>query len=209
MIFNDQQLDMLSMIDEGTKEERLHTVSRKAAACQDCRYYKNRKRSVFGSGSPDSKMMVLAEAPGRWENEKGYPFAGKSGGVLDKILAALDMNRKNVYICNVIKCWPGDGNPDPTMTCIKSCRHYLVNQIEIIQPKVIVAAGNYALKGLFGHNFSGIVKETGVVHSYGNISVVPVIHPAAFLRSKEAGVLKEWKLKTWAAWKIARDIAIS
>jgi DNA polymerase len=207
MIFNDSQLDLLAPREEGTPRERLALLAEGAARCTACRYNKNRKTSVFGSGNSSAKLLLVSEAPGRNENRKGLPFVGKAGDVLDKILGGLKLSRKQIYICNIIKCWPGDGNPDPSMTCIKQCRHFLVKQIDIIKPKVIVAAGNFALKGLFGTNYAGITKEVGVERPYLGIPVIPVLHPAAFLRDKDAGILREWKKSTWEAWKHALEIA--
>lgn len=207
MSFNDHQGDLFSVSREGDPEVLIKELETAAARCTSCRYHKNRKKSVFSSGSLDARIMLVAEGPGRNENEKGIPFVGPAGEVLDAILGKLSLKRAHLYICNAVKCWTGEGNPSPSMTCIKTCRHFLVDQIQLVKPAVIVACGNYSLKALFGESFGGIVKETGNVRYYGSTPVVPVIHPAAFLRPKEPTIEKAWKTATMAAWIKAKEIA--
>jgi uracil-DNA glycosylase len=128
----------------------------------------------------------------------------------DKSVYCLEVEDNHNFMTTggvVRNCWPGMGNPDPSMSCIKECRHFMVKQIDIVYPKVIVAAGNYALKGLFGSNFSGITKEVGQERDFLGHTVIPVLHPAAFLRPKDAGILRTWKKSTWAAWQKAAEVA--
>lgn len=206
-MFNDEQSDLFAPRLEGTKKEQLATLAASASACTACSYHKNRRKSVFASGTADAKIMLIAEGPGRNENDTGKPFVGAAGEILEKILTALSLKKTDIYICNIVKCWTGIGNPSPVTKSIKACRHYLVGQIEIVKPKVIVATGNYALIGLLGSNFSGIVKETGNIRKYGKIPVVPTIHPAAFLRPKDEATMLMWKRSTWKAWKLAKELA--
>jgi len=202
----DNQLDLLLNAEGLSPKDALAKIADDAANCVACRHHKSRQQIVFGSGLIDAKIILLGEAPGRNEDKTGLPFTGKSGDLLMKILSKVNLKRTDLYICNVLKCRPKD-NEDPGMTALKACRRYLTQQLMIINPKVIMAAGNWALKGLFLDSFAGIMKEQGVERDYNGIIVLPTLHPAYLLRIEGAPEEKERKEKTLEIWKRAVEIA--
>lgn len=208
MIFRDAQTDLFKPQLEGSKKEILQQVARKAAICNACIHSKNRVKSVFGEGNVNADIMLVGEAPGYNENKTGRPFVGAAGKLLDKILAAKEVHlkRSDIYICNVLKCRPKN-NGDPGMVSVKECRNFLVDQIQTVSPKVIIAAGNWALIGIFGTKFEGITNEAREqnIRSYLGIPVLPVFHPAAILYSQDTNptMCSEQKRITWEVWKKA------
>ena len=202
----DNQLDLLLNADGLAPKDALAKIADDASDCTSCRHHRSRKQIVFGDGPIDAKIILLGEAPGRNEDKTGLPFTGKSGDLLMKILARVNLKRTDLYICNVLKCRPKD-NEEPGMTALKACRRYLTQQLMIVHPKVIIAAGNWALKGLFLESFAGIMKEQGVERDYNGIIVLPSLHPAFLLRSEGSPNEKEYKDKTLAIWKRAVEIA--
>jgi len=202
---HDEQTDLFAAPRTGTKTEKLRQVAEEAAACTKCHHSKTRNVSVFSGGSPEAKIMLIAEAPGRRENKTGKPFTGKAGDKLDEVLAAVKLRRTDIYICNVIKCWPLD-NGEPGTKAMLACRPFLMEQIDIMKPKVIVAMGNWCLKDLFGSSMRGIVRETGTLHHFKGIPVIPCIHTAAILRPRDPSEIRAWKLAMWEAWKKIKEI---
>ncbi|MGC8976659.1 MAG: uracil-DNA glycosylase [Candidatus Ratteibacteria bacterium] len=163
------------------KSKKLKEIEKEAKLCKKCHLYKKRKNVVFGSGNPYSKVIFIGEAPGKNEDEKGIPFCGKAGEILDFLLDTIGLKRKNVYITNVVKCRP-PGNRRPKKNEIEKCKEYLIKQIEIIKPKIICCLGDIALKFIF-ENYS-IKKNKGITEMHGriiklnNFKVFPVFHPA-------------------------------
>lgn len=137
----------------------IEEVKAQAGTCQRCGFWKQRNNVVFGQGNLKAYIMFVGEAPGYNEDKRGVPFCGKAGDVLDRLLASINLDRKDIYITNVIKCRPPN-NRDPLDEEIENCREYLEKQIEIIQPRVICCLGRHALKHIF-KKFS--IEEQGSI----------------------------------------------
>ncbi len=152
--------------------------------CTRCKLYKNRQNIVFGEGNPKADLVFIGEAPGREEDIAGKPFVGEAGRLLTKIIQAMGLDRKDVYICNVVKCRP-PRNRDPEQDEIKACLPFLEVQLRIIKPQVICTLGKIAAQTLLGADFK-ITKHRGNWYSYMNISVMPTFHPAYLLRNPSA-----------------------
>jgi len=155
-----------------------------ALACTQCRLAKTRTQVVYGVGNPHADLMFIGEAPGRDEDLKGEPFVGRAGQLLTDIIKAMKLTRDDVYIANVIKCRPPENrNPEPDE--LDACRPFIKRQIELIQPKVIVTLGKFALQSLTGraHAISG---ARGQWTEYDGIKVMPTYHPAYLLRTPSA-----------------------
>src|SRR5260221_12782826 len=150
-----------------------------------------RKTVVFGSGNPDAKLMIIGEAPGKEEDEQGIPFVGRSGKFLTKILTSLDIDRKEIFITNSVKCRPPQ-NRKPTPLESKTCKDILlINQINIIQPKVICTLGSAAIEALLEKPV-----KMGEIHGkrliFGTSIIIPTYHPAYILRNqKMTDILKQ------------------
>ncbi len=149
------------------------------ATCQNCPLHQSRKQTVFGAGSPKARIMFIGEAPGRDEDEQGKPFVGAAGQLLDKMIAAMQFTRDDIYIGNIVKCRP-PGNRTPQEDEAKACLPYLERQIELIKPEVIVLLGAVPLKYLLGAQ--GITRLHGQWMDYHGIPVMPTYHPAFLLR---------------------------
>ncbi len=149
--------------------------------CQACDLHKTRKNFVFGYGNAQARVMFVGEAPGREEDEQGLPFVGLAGKLLDKMLASIGLSREQVYIANVLKCRP-PGNRNPSPEEIAKCEPYLIKQISMIKPELIVALGLFAARSLLKvqQPLSAIRKAE---HQYQNIPVIVTYHPAALLRN--------------------------
>jgi len=153
--------------------------------CTRCKLYRGRKKLVFGEGSRKARLVFVGEAPGREEDIEGRPFVGEAGKLLTKIIeSGMGIGRKDVYICNVIKCRPPN-NRDPEKDEIETCLPFLEEQIRIINPEVICALGRIAAKELSGRDFH-MTKERGQWFSYSDIPVMPTFHPAYLLRNPSA-----------------------
>jgi uracil-DNA glycosylase len=182
-------LDTLGTLDD---------VARMVAGCTRCPLHRGTKNPVPGEGNPDADLVVVGEAPGAEEDAQGRPFVGASGQLLTKILAAISLAREDVFICNVVKHRPpGNRNPEPDE--VTACAPYLVRQIELLRPKVILTLGNFAAQTLLGTKL-GISKLRGQVHRYHGIPLVATYHPAALLRNPT------WKRPTWEDVQLARRI---
>jgi len=152
-----------------------------ASDCTRCPLSATRTQVVFGTGDPDADLMFVGEAPGRDEDLQGVPFVGRSGQLLDRLLAEeVGIARDAVYIANVVKCRPPE-NRDPGPDEIAACRPYLEEQVELVAPKVVVTLGNFATKLLLGTD-RGITKVRGSTYPMGATQLVPTFHPAAALR---------------------------
>lgn len=164
-------------------QAQLDVISSEVAACTRCKLHTTRTNTVFARGNPNAELCFVGEGPGEQEDAKGEPFVGASGKLLDKMIAAMGYGRDEVYICNVVKCRP-PGNRKPEPGEIAACRPYLVEQIEFVKPRVIVALGATAMKGLIGTN-DGIMKLRGTWKMYREIPLMPTFHPAYLLRVPE------------------------
>jgi uracil-DNA glycosylase family 4 len=162
------------------KARELAELERVAAACTACELCEHRTKVVFGSGSPDARIMFVGEAPGYNEDVQGEPFVGAAGKLLDELLQeTVDVKREDVYIGNVIKCRPPD-NRDPSPHEIETCKPFLLKQIEIISPQVICTLGNFATRTLTGRR-EGISKLRRRPIRLEERFVFPMYHPAAAL----------------------------
>jgi len=168
------------------------------AKCTRCPLYKTATNPVPGEGSPTAELVCVGEAPGENEDKTGRPFVGPAGQLLTKILAAINLSREDVFICNVLKHRP-PGNRNPLPQEVDACSPYLVRQLEIIRPKVIVAFGTFAAQTLLETKLS-IGKLRGSVHRYYGIPLVVTYHPAALLRNPA------WKRPTWEDVQLARRV---
>ena len=160
----------------------LDELRRLALACTRCPLAATRTTVVFGVGDPAADLMFVGEGPGRDEDLAGEPFVGRSGKLLDRLVAEeLGIDRRSCYIANVVKCRPPE-NRDPRPDEMDACRGYLDRQIELIAPRVIVTLGNVATRALLG-TAEGIRRVRGRAYQYGSAQLVPTYHPAAALRS--------------------------
>ncbi len=157
--------------------------------CQKCRLGATRKKFVFGVGNPKAKVLVIGEAPGADEDEQGEPFVGRAGQLLNKMLAAVEFKREEVYIANILKSRPPN-NRDPKPDEVEACEPYLWKQIAIIKPKLILCLGRIAGTNLLKLNES-LGKMRGQNHDFCGIPVIVTYHPAALLRNPG---LEAWRL---------------
>jgi DNA polymerase len=176
----------------------LKAIENTVAKCTRCRLYKTATNPVPGEGNPKAQLVCVGEAPGANEDATGRPFVGAAGNLLNKILAAVDLKREDVFICNVLKHRP-PGNRNPLPDEVTACSPYLVRQLELIKPKVIVAFGTFAAQTLL-ETKTPIGKLRGLVHQYHGIPLVVTYHPAALLRNPA------WKRPTWEDVKLARRV---
>jgi uracil-DNA glycosylase family 4 len=153
-------------------------LNKEIALCQKCEIARYRNKVVPGEGAEDADIMFVGEAPGWHEDQQGRPFVGPAGKYLDELLASIGLGRQQVFIANVIKCRP-QGNRDPLPTEIQNCRQWLLRQIEIIQPRMIVTLGRYSMAMFFPGK--SISKIHGTVQKRDNFIYYAMYHPAAAL----------------------------
>ena len=177
----------LSDLPDGITLRELKDIVLPCRKCQSLA--ESRKSVVFGVGNESADLMFIGEAPGVDEDIQGEPFVGKAGQLLTKIIQAMGLTRKDVYIANILKCRPDTpgqkfGNRKPTPDEMATCRPYVLRQIELIQPKVIVALGATALQGL-GQDFGeGITRARGKWRTFQNIPLMPTYHPSYLLHKE-------------------------
>lgn len=160
----------------------LTELQNRAGACSRCGLRKGCAGVVFGEGNPEAKLMLIGEGPGADEDRQGRPFVGKAGQLLDKILAAVDMERfTHVYIANVVKCRP-PGNRAPQSDEVAACLPWLYRQIELVSPRLIVLLGSTALQNLIEPGAKITVMRGKWLVSKSGIKIMPTYHPAALLR---------------------------
>jgi uracil-DNA glycosylase len=171
------------------KADLLAAVRERVSICAKCAHLAcSRTQTVFGVGNPDANLMFIGEAPGADEDKQGEPFVGRAGQLLTRILKAMNFAREDVYIANILKCRPdmpagSFGNRPPTPTEMQTCHPYLVEQIDIIEPSVLVALGAVAVEGLLGSR--GTMRELrGRWHTYNSIPLMITYHPAYLLRNQ-------------------------
>ena len=174
---------MAAATDALARADELAAFAASVAGCTRCPLAAGRTQVVFGSGDPAADLMFVGEAPGFHEDQQGVPFVGQAGKLLERLLAGIGLERREVYIANVIKCRP-PGNRDPQPEEIEACESYLFRQVELIQPRVVATLGNFATKLLSG-------KPTGITRVHGQeqettlggrrVLLYPLYHPAAAL----------------------------
>ena len=181
--------------------ETLEELTVHCQQCQRCELGKTRTNAVIERGNRQASIMIIGEAPGQNEDEQGLPFVGKSGKLLDKILAAVNLDtQRDVYICNVNKCRP-PGNRKPTAAEMDACKPYLLEQIRLIDPKVILLTGATAVQGVLKDK-RGISKIRGQWFNWEGRLCMPIFHPAYLLRnpSREQGKPK------WLMWQDIQEV---
>lgn len=159
----------------------LEAIRKELGDCKRCKLHSGRRNIVFGTGNENAKLLFVGEGPGRDEDVKGEPFVGKAGQLLTRIINAINLNREEVYIANIIKCRP-PGNRDPEPDEIKACEPFLTKQIQAIKPEIICALGAFAAQTLLKTG-EKISKLRGRLHSYHGIKFIPTYHPAFLLRN--------------------------
>lgn len=164
-------------------------LKEKVASCTACALHESRTNTVFGVGNHHAQVMVIGEAPGADEDQQGEPFVGRAGKLLNNMLLAIGYKREQVYIANILKCRP-PGNRDPQPEEVAQCEHFLKRQVELIQPKVILAVGRIAAHNLMKVE-TPIGRMRGKLHHYGETPVVVTYHPAYLLR-KPSEKAKAW-----------------
>ena len=182
-------------IPPGTYDS-IEPLAKHCNVCQRCDLGANRTHAVVGRGNLKAPIMIIGEAPGQNEDETGLPFVGKAGQLLEKILASVKLDsEQDVYICNINKCRP-PGNRVPTAEEVAACKPYLLEQIRLVDPKIILLTGATAVKGLIGEK-RGITKIRGTWIEWEGRLCMPILHPAYLLRnpSREQGGPK------WLMWQ--------
>lgn len=183
--------------DQAEKKQRLTLVAQQVAQCTRCPLHQTRTKGVPGEGNPDARIVFVGEAPGQSEDEQGRPFVGRAGQLLTRIIEAMGLKRDEVFIGNILKSRP-PGNRDPQPAEIVACIGHLQEQLEIIEPEVIVALGAHAAKTLLDSPAS-IGQLRGKVHAYqpsplmDSVKLVATYHPAYLLRNYTT----ESRMRVW------------
>lgn len=178
--------------------ESLDAIAKTVATCTRCPLYATATNPVPGQGNANADLMIVGEAPGATEDEQGLAFVGAAGQLLTKILAAVDLKRDDVFICNVLKHRP-PGNRNPMPDEVTACSPYLFRQFELIRPKAILALGTFAAQTLLQTKLA-IGKLRSQVHRFHGVPLIVTYHPAALLRNPS------WKRPTWEDVQLVRRI---
>mgnify|MGYP000843575807 FL=1 len=196
-----RKVDSTTLAFVGTKLEKLNKLKKKIQLIKNCNLKKNATNLVFGDGNINSKIMIIGEGPGANEDADGKPFVGRAGKLLDKMLAAIQLDRTKVYISNVVNYRPPE-NRKPTNAEIERYLPYLKSHIEIINPKILLLLGSSALNTLIGNDVviskargKWIQKEIGAVKPW----IIASFHPAFLMRQPEQ------KKLAWIDLKMIRD----
>jgi uracil-DNA glycosylase len=197
-LFDDPDSHQLAPDEELRQYKTLTDLFEATKECKKCRLGNTRKNYVFGGGNAEAKIVIIGEAPGADEDDQGLPFVGRSGQLLTNILKAIKLTRDEVYICNVIKSRP-PGNRQPEPDEIEMCMPYLVRQMELIKPKMILLLGRVAAAALLQTD-AAMAALRGKVHKWRGIDVVVTYHPAALLRNPN------WKQLCWEDVQMLRKI---
>ena len=176
----------------------LDEIASNVASCKRCPLYSTALNPVPGTGNAKAGLMIVGEAPGATEDEQGVPFVGAAGQLLTKILAAVDLKREDVFICNVLKHRP-PGNRNPMPDEVTACSPYLFRQFELIRPRAILALGTFAAQTLLQTKLA-IGKLRSQVHRFHGVPLIVTYHPAALLRNPS------WKRPTWEDVQLVRRI---
>lgn len=196
-----------------SKAERLAPIRARVLVCTRCPHLAaSRTQTVFGTGNPDAELMFIGEAPGADEDAQGEPFVGRAGQLLTKIIETMGFTRDEVYIANVLKCRPDmppgvSGNRPPTLDEMQTCLPYLAEQIEVVQPQVLVALGATAVEGLLGTR--GTMRDLrGRWHSHHETPLMITYHPSYLLRNQSpAEKRKVWEDMLLVLERLGRPIS--
>lgn len=187
--YNNKIENKVKKVSEPRSTNLLDKYNDQIKNCMLCELGATRTNFVFGTGNPNAQLMFVGEAPGKDEDIKGEPFVGRAGQLLNKMLLAIGTKREEVYIANVLKCRPPN-NRDPKPAEIDKCEPYLLHQIDLIKPAVIVALGRFGGASLLRSAMSlGEMRRSD--HLYNNIPLIVTYHPAALLRNPQ------WKRHAW------------
>jgi DNA polymerase len=167
--------------DAPCRAETLEEIRRDLGDCRRCGLCSGRNTIVFGVGNPRARLVFVGEAPGREEDERGEPFVGEAGRLLDRIILAMGLRREEVYICNILKCRP-PGNRDPLPDEVAACEPFLRRQLAAIRPELIVSLGRISAQTLLRET-TPISRLRGAWRSYEGIPLLPTFHPAYLLRN--------------------------
>jgi len=183
--------------------EALYEVKSRCEHCTKCPLHQSKTNTVFSGGVPNSRIMLIGEAPGEQEDLQGSPFVGRSGQLLDKILECVGFSRnENIYICNTIKCRPPQ-NRNPLPEEKSACREYLDAQIEILQPKIILLCGAVSVASMIPNNTLGITKIHGKwFDGPHGAKMMPIYHPAYLLRNASNDIGKP----KWQMWQDIKEV---
>ncbi|MDD2850767.1 MAG: uracil-DNA glycosylase [Desulfuromonadaceae bacterium] len=161
--------------------ETVEQIRKSIGACQRCKLGATRKNLVFGTGNPKARLLFVGEGPGADEDAQGEPFVGDAGKILNRVIAAMELKREEVYICNVVKCRPPQNRP-PESDEVSTCSPFLLRQIASVKPEVIVALGTSAAQALL-QTKTPISKLRSKFHDFHGIPLMPTYHPSYLLRS--------------------------
>ncbi|MDW8349049.1 MAG: uracil-DNA glycosylase [Verrucomicrobiae bacterium] len=195
-------------VEGESKHARLTSLKSLVSSCTICSHLAaSRTQTVFGVGNPEARLMFVGEAPGKDEDEQGEPFVGAAGQLLTRMITAMGLSRDQVYIANVLKCRPdmppgAQGNRKPTHEEMRCCLPYLLTQIQIIQPQVIVALGATAVEGLLGEKKISMTKIRGTLLQFQGIPLIPTYHPAYLLYNPSIAE----KRKVWEDLMLAMQL---
>lgn len=179
------------------RAEQLLVCAAEAGGCTRCRLAEGRNRVVFGVGDPNADLMFIGEGPGADEDRQGEPFVGRAGQLLDRIIQAIEMQREQVYIANIVKCRP-PRNRDPQADEVEACIGYLQRQIDLVRPKVLVLLGKVAAQTLLGTDLT-LGRMRGRWWQVRGVETRVTYHPAALLRNDQ------FKRPTWEDMQLVRD----
>jgi len=180
-----------------SRDPSIDAIREDIGDCRRCKLHEHRRTIVFGEGDPKAKLVFVGEGPGADEDASGRPFVGRAGQLLDKIIAAMGLNREDVYIANIVKCRP-PGNRAPERDEVDTCEPFLFRQLAFIHPEVIVALGSPAFQCLL-RTKEPITRARGQWRDWNGIKVMPTFHPAFLLRSPDK------KREVWEDMKKVRD----
>lgn len=167
--------------EDTAHHETLENIRKNLGDCKRCKLGTTRKKLVFGVGNPKARLVFVGEGPGADEDEKGEPFVGDAGRMLNRIITAMGIKREDVYICNVVKCRP-PGNRNPEADEIAACTPFLLRQLNSVKPEAIVALGKFAAQTLL-ETKEPISKLRGRFRDFHGIPLMPTYHPSYLLRS--------------------------
>lgn len=186
-----------ALLSAADRAVRLAEQAATVAACTNCKLAAGRYKTVFGSGAPTAELMFIGEAPGADEDRQGLPFVGRAGELLGKIIGAMGLTRKQVYIANIVKCRPPQ-NRDPESEEVAACRGFLEQQLSLVRPRVIVALGRVAAQALLGTDMP-LARLRGCWYQLAGADLRITYHPAALLRNPDL------KRPTWDDMQLVRD----
>jgi len=176
-------------LPESNNQKRLNELQQQYSNCTKCSLSQSRHNFVYGEGNPNALAMLIGEGPGEQEDKTGRPFVGAAGQLLEKMLAAINLKRSDVYIANIVKCRP-PGNRNPEAEERRACLPYLLEQIQIIQPKLLLLLGLVSAQTLLNNN-NTLGWHRGRIHYFMDIPALVTYHPSALLRNPE------WKKPAW------------